>query len=347
MNFKKLIGAGLIAAATLTGLGDTADAKTRMKLHSAWGQNLPILGTGAHGLADKINTMSGNELAVKVFEPGALVGGTKYYDAVSQGSIDAGFGVSGYHVGKNPAYAFFSSVPFGPGAGEFLAWMRYGGGLEIAEEMFARDNIKYLVCGVIPPETSGWFKKPINSVEDLKGLKMRFFGLGAKVMEKFGVSTQLLAGGDIYPALELGTIDATEFSMPVVDKNIGFYQVAKHNYFPGWHQQTTLLELLVNMDKWKKLSKAEQAIITTSCEAQTANTFAEGEATQFSAMLESQEKGVTIHRWSDEMIGHFEKAWKEVIAEEIADSEDSKRIWKSYSDFRENYKVWRKNGYLQ
>lgn len=346
MNFKQILATGLIAAVAATGMAGDANAKTRMKLHTAWGQNLPILGTGSHRLAKAINAMSGGDMAVKVFEPGALVGGSKYYDAVSQGSVDAGFGVSGYHVGKNPAYAFFSSVPFGPNAGEYLAWMRHGGGLEIAQEMYARDNIKFMVCGIIPPETSGWFKKPINSAEDLKGLKMRFFGLGAKVMEKFGVSTQLLAGGDIYPALELGTIDATEFSMPAIDKNIGFYQIAKHNYFPGWHQQTTLIELIVNMDKWNGLSDANRAIIETACEAQVSNTLAEGEALQFDAMIDSQKKGVTIHRWSDEMLGQFENAWKVVIAEEIAGNEDSKNIWSSFSAFREKYKVWRENGYL-
>ena len=315
-------------------------------MHTAWGQNLPILGTGSHALSESLDAMSGGDLAVKVFDPGALVGGSAYYDAVSQGSIDMGFGVSGYHVGKNPAYAFFSSVPFGPRAGEYMAWMLHGGGLEIAREMYARDNIHFMVCGVIPPETSGWFREEIKSTEDLRGLKMRFFGLGAKVMEKFGVSTQLLAGGDIYPALELGTIDATEFSMPAIDRNLGFFQIAKYNYFPGWHQQTTLIELIVNMDKWNGLSDEYKAMIETACTAQVAIHLAEGEAIQFDAMLENEANGVNIKRWSDEILAEFEAAWKEVIEEEIASSDDSQRIWTSYSDFRGKYAVWKSNGYL-
>ena len=141
--------------------------------------------------------------------------------------------------------------PFGPPAPEFLAWLFYGGGVELAEEMYGRDNIKFHACGMIPPETSGWFREEITSLDQLQGLKMRFFGLGAKVMQKFGVSTQQLAGGDIYPALELGTIDATEFSMPAIDRSYGFYQIAKYNYFPGWHQQSTTNEILINKEKWE------------------------------------------------------------------------------------------------
>ena len=346
MNLTYLFKRTLAAATTAALAASAANAAERLKMHTAWAQNLPILGTGSHELAESLGKMSGGDLAVKVFDPGALVGGSAYYDSVSQGSIDMGFGVSGYHVGKNPAYAFFSSVPFGPRAGEYMAWMLHGGGLEIAREMYARDNIHFMICGVIPPETSGWFRDEIRSTEDLRGLKMRFFGLGAKVMEKFGVSTQLLAGGDIYPALELGTIDATEFSMPAIDRNLGFYQIAKYNYFPGWHQQTTLIELIVNMDKWHGLSDAHKAMIETACSAQVAKQLAEGEAIQFDAMLENEANGVQIKRWPDEILAKFEAAWKEVIKDEISSSEDSQHIWASYSGFREKYAVWKSNGYL-
>ena len=125
--------------------------------------------------------------------------------------------------------------------------MYYGGGRELYDEIYARHGIKGIPCGIFPPEASGWFRTEITSLEDLKGLKMRFFALGAKVMEKVGVSTQLLAGGDIFPALELGTIDATEYASPVIDKDLGFYQIAKHYYFPGWHQQSTWLDLIINL----------------------------------------------------------------------------------------------------
>ena len=165
-------------------------------------------------------------------------------------------------------------------------------------------------------------------------------------MEKFGVSTQLLAGGDIYPALELGSIDATEFSMPAIDKDFGFYQIAKHNYFPGWHQQTTVGDMMFNMDKFNELSEGQQVMIDQACQAQTLRGFAEGEAIQGAAMAFHESKGVTIHRWSDDILGQLEGAWQEVIAAEIAGNEDAKTIWESYSKFRSEYDVWRKNGYL-
>ncbi|MCG8597455.1 MAG: C4-dicarboxylate ABC transporter, partial [Kiloniellales bacterium] len=243
----RALGVLAFAVSAAVVFSTTADAKkVRWKMHAAFGENVAVLGPPPHRVADAVKAMSGGDFDIRVFEPGALVGGYAYYDPVGQGAIDAAFGTPGANQGKNSAYNFFSTWPFGPAAPEFLAWFVYGGGVELATEMYARDNIKYLLCGMIPPETSGWFRNEITSLEQLKGLKMRFFGLGAKVMQKFGVSTQQLAGGDIYPALELGTIDATEFSMPAIDRSYGFYQIAKHNYFPGWHQQSTANEILVN-----------------------------------------------------------------------------------------------------
>ncbi|MGI9450731.1 MAG: TRAP transporter substrate-binding protein, partial [Geminicoccaceae bacterium] len=230
---------------------------------------------------------------------------------------------------------------------EFLAWMMYGGGIELAEEMYGRDNITYHMCGMIPPETSGWFREEITSLDQLQGLKMRFFGLGAKVMQKFGVSTQQLAGGDIYPALELGTIDATEFSMPAIDRSYGFYQIAKFNYFPGWHQQSTTNEILVNKEKWDGLSAPYQAIFKAACKANISQEIAEGEFLQADAMAANVEDGVTNVRWPDEVIESLSGAWDEVIAEEIASNEDSKRVWESITAFREKFKIWGDMGYLK
>ena len=342
------LAAGVMAAVTFAGAASDADAKrVRWKMHSAFGGKLIVLGEGANYVADSITKMSGGELTMKFFEPGALVPGTAYYDPVSSGALDAAFGTPGYNVNKNNAYAFFSAVPFGPSAGEYLAWMQYGGGNELATEMYARDKIQYVQCGIIAPESSGWYRKEIKSADDLRGLKMRFFGLGAKVMEKFGVSTQLLAGGDIYPALELGSIDATEFSMPATDKDLGFYQIAKHNYFPGWHQQSTMNELLIYKPSYDALDDTQKALIKTSCDANVMFMFVRGEAIQFPAMKFHQEKGVTIHRWSDEMLAKFEAAWNEVVADEIKDNEDSKKIWASLTAFRKDYAIWKDNGYLK
>ena len=146
-----------------------------------------------------------------------------------------------------------TAVPFGPQIGEFIGWKWFGGGNDIRDEIYAKHDLVAFDCLAIGPETSGWFKEPVGSLDDLKGMKMRFFGLGAKVMTKLGVSTQLLAGADIYPALERGVIDATEFSMPNMDIDYGFYQIAKNNYFPGWHQQVSVSEILMNKTKFEAL----------------------------------------------------------------------------------------------
>ncbi len=202
-------------------------------------------------------------------------------------------------------------------------------------------NVKTFPCGVIAPETSGWFKKEINTVEDLKGLNMRFFGLGAKVMDKLGVSTSLLGASDIFPALERGAIDATEFSMPKIDARLGFHKIAKYNYFPGWHQPSTLFELIINKDVYEGLDEKSQKQIETACLANITTNLAEGEATNFAAMVENEEKnGVTIKRWSPEILAAFESNWNEVAAELAADDPFFKEVWGDLQEYRAGYKVW-------
>ena len=344
----RALGVLAFAVSAAVVFSTTADAKkVRWKMHAAFGENVAVLGPPPHRVADAVKAMSGGDFDIRVFEPGALVGGYAYYDPVGQGAIDAAFGTPGANQGKNSAYNFFSTWPFGPAAPEFLAWFVYGGGVELATEMYARDNIKYLLCGMIPPETSGWFRNEITSLEQLKGLKMRFFGLGAKVMQKFGVSTQQLAGGDIYPALELGTIDATEFSMPAIDRSYGFYQIAKHNYFPGWHQQSTANEILVNQAKWDELSDEYKAMLETACKAQVMEMIADGEFAQFKAMQDNVKDGVTNHYWPDDVLDKLKGAWDEVIAEEVKTNPDSTKVWASITKFRADYKIWRDFGYLK
>jgi TRAP-type mannitol/chloroaromatic compound transport system substrate-binding protein len=349
LGLLKKVGLAAALATVAVASAPTADAgpKVRWKLHSAYGTNLAVLGRVPGYVADQIRAMSGGDFDIKVFEPGALVGGNAYYEPVSQGSFEMAYGTPGYHQGRDSAYNLFSSWPFGPGPAEYLAWMKYGGGIELAREMYSKDNIQYFLCGMIPPETSGWFRQPIESLEQLRGMKMRFFGMGAIVMQKLGVSTQLLAAGDIYPALELGTIDATEFSMPAIDRSLGFYQIAKYNYFPGWHQQATTNEFLINMDAWNGLPDEYKAMFETACDANIAIELADGENLQYSAMLENEKDGVKIMTWSDEDLDVFRKAWDEVNAEEIAKNPLYAKIWQSYADYHEKYKVWGERGYLK
>lgn len=320
--------------------------KVKLNMAAFFPSTLTQLGEAGARLEASVNAIGGGSLELKLFEPGALVPSLEIYDAVASGSVDMGTSVSGLWGSKNSALNVFSSVPFGPEAGEYLAWMWHGGGEELMNEIYHEAGLHSLVCGIIAPEASGWFRTEVTSTEDLKGLKMRFFGLGAKVMEKLGVDTQLLAGGDIYPALERGTIDATEFSMPAVDQGAGLYNIAKHYYFPGWHQQATVQEVIINKAKWDTLDDQQQAILETACQAITAWQYAEGEAIQFKALQEMQAEGVTLHRWSDDILAAYETAWGEVVAEEAAANPDFAKAWDSLSAFRENYGEWAKFGYL-
>lgn len=352
MSFKLLKKVGAVAATcafvlSFSAMDAEAQKKVRWKMHSAFGQNIAVIGPVGHRIAGWVSDMSDGDFDIKVFEPGALAGGYAYYDPVSQGAFDAAYGTPGANQGKNSAFAFLSTWPFGPGALEFNAWMRYGGGIEIARELYSKDNIQYFYCGMIPPETSGWFRVPIENLDQLKGLKMRFFGMGAKVMQKLGVSTQQLAGGDIYPALELGTIDATEFSMPAIDRSFGFYQIAKYNYYPGWHQQSTTNEIIVNMDKWNALPKNYQTMFEVACTANIGIELAEGEALQPAAMIANEKDGVKNMTWSDDVLDTLEEKWNEVLAEELTANADVKRLWDSYSAFHEQYKIWGERGYLK
>jgi len=329
------------------GLGFAGSAHAEQwNMQSTYPGSLTQLGTLGKHIAGQLNDVTEGEIELVFQEPGALVPALEVFDAVASGAVEAAWSTPGYWAGKVPALQLFAAVPFGPQAGEYIAWMKFGGGKELFDEIYEKYGIHSVTCGVIAPEASGWFKEEIKSVDDLKGLKMRFFGLGAKVMEKMGVSTQLLAGGDIFPALELGTIDATEFSMPAIDLNLGFYQVAKHYYFPGWHQQATLFDLMINLDLWESLSDTQKAQIETVCDAGIAYGLAEGEAIQFKALQELEKNGVQIHRWPPEVLDALEAAWEEVVAEQVAADEDFARVWESLSTFRANYAKWKELGYL-
>jgi len=336
---------GMLAATTTPAY--SADKKVTFRTGSTFPLRLVQLGTLGTSFAKKVAAISGGNIKIRLYEPKALAPPLEYFDAIAKGSIDAAWSTPGYWYGKEKALAMFAAVPFGPQAGEYAAWIYYGGGHKLMDEIYAKHGIKSLICGVIAPEASGWFRKEIKSVEDLKGLKMRFFGLGAKVMQKMGVSTQLLAGGDIYPALERGTIDATEFSMPAIDLKLGFYQIAKHYYFPGWHQQSTLFEFMMNKKKWDGLSKTQQAQLTVACGDNFREGLAEGEAIQVAALAELKAKGVTIHRWPQSILDKLETAWNEVAKEEAASDKNFARVWASYSKFREGYKTWKALGYLK
>ncbi|THB77466.1 MAG: TRAP transporter substrate-binding protein [Desulfobacteraceae bacterium] len=325
------------------------EKKIMLKVPTCFSSALPGLGTTIPWVAERIETASNGSLKMKVYEPGKLVAPFEILGAVSSGKINAGYSISGYWAGKIPASPIFSAIPFGPEAGEFMAWMYYGNGMKLYQEMYDSHgyNVKVLACGIIAPETSGWFTKEINSVDDLKGLRMRFYGLGGQAMQKLGASVSLLPGGEIFPALEKKAIDATEFSMPAIDERLGFYKIAKYNYYPGWHQQATMFELLINKDVWNGMSDHQRMVIEILCKAATMDSFAYTEAIQAKAMKENVEKrGVKNMYWSQEMLDTFKGAWEEVAKEQAEKDPFFKKVWDDVSAFRADYKMWQTYGFL-
>lgn len=298
------------------------------------GTHLTGLGSTPKWLAEHINATSGGRLKIKLYEPGKLIPPKEILQAVSAGQVNAGFTTPGFNTGVlgNKA-AIFSAVPFGPDAPEMLAWIYYGGGRELWQQMYDQNGLKVhaVPCGILAPETSGWFSRPIDKPEDLTGLRMRFFGLGALVMEKLGVSTSLLPGKEIFPALEKGAID----------ERLGLHKILKYNYYPGWHQPATLLELLVNADTWRSMDKQQKGLLELGCKAAMLDGFALGEAIQFPVMKKNlAERGVENRYWSPLMLDLFRAKWDEVVSEESAKDADFKRIYDHLEVFRADYRVW-------
>lgn len=316
-------------------------AKVNWRMQSAYGGQIAHLGTSGPRFVKDVEDMTDGNFVIKFHEPGALVPTFECFDAASKGSVDACWWPSGFAAGKYPALAFFTAVPFGPQYGEFFAWKIFGNGSKLRNEIYDKHGLIAFDSVAVGGEISGWFRKEVKSLADLKGLKIRYFGLGARILQKLGVATQLIAPADIFPALERGVIDATEFSMPTIDIKMGFQQVAKFAYFPGWHQQVTVAELLMHKKTFDALPKSYKKILEVAAGNQIHHTFAESEAMQFDAMAELRDKHkVQILRWKDSEIAVFEKAWLEVIQEESAKDPLFKKIADDYLDFRKKYALW-------
>ncbi|MDH4246635.1 MAG: TRAP transporter substrate-binding protein [Deltaproteobacteria bacterium] len=340
-----LLASALALAGCKTKEGGKAAVEAKpvtWKMASTFAGTLPILGTGGVYFSDTLNKITSGRVDIKFFDPGKLVPALEVFDATSKGAIDAAWSAAGYWTGKVPSAVFFAAMPFGPDTTEYLAWIYHGGGWDLWKEIYAKSNIMPIPCGIIPPEASGWFRDPITKLEQFKGMKIRFYGIGGQAMQKLGASVQLLAGGDIYPALERGVLDATEFSMPSIDQKLGFNKISKHYYFPGWHQQASLMELIINMEKWKSLSEADQTLIKVVCRDTIVQEVTEGEHQQGAALSAFRADGVQIHVWPDNILKGFEKAFNEVVEEQRKADADFSKVYDSYTAYRKNYKEWAK-----
>jgi len=331
------------------GEGAVVERPRNLRLVSNQSPSTPIIGEQIVWFADSVNSMADGRLRIKVFGPDELVGAMEVLDVVASGKVEAGYASSGFWGGKMPAAPLFSAVPFGPDTAEYLSWFYHGNGMELYQEMYDRHGfeVKVLICGIIPPETSGWFAQRIESVEDLQGLKMRFFGLGGEVMERLGVGVRILPPGEIYPALEKGVIDATEFSVPSIDERLGFYKIVDYNYFPGWHQRCTILELLIHKPVWNELSESQRSIIENAARANIIRGLVFGEGNQGAAMKRNEERGVRQELWSDEMLEVFERTWNELAAEKAAEDEFFRKVWEDLQAYRREYAEWESKANLR
>lgn len=351
MNSKltATVSAVALALGLTTGVAE-ADKKVLLKVPVFFGTHLTGLGSTPKWLAEHLAVATDGNIKIKIYEPGKLIPPKEILQAVSKGQVNAGYTTPAYHSGElGNKGALFSAVPFGPDAPEYLAWLYYGDGRKLWQEMYDKKgfNVHSIPCGIIAPETSGWFSKPIDKPEDLQGLRMRFFGLGALVMEKMGVSTSLLPSKEIFPALEKGAIDATEFSMPAIDKRLGFQKILKFNYYPGWHQPATAFDLIINTETWGKMSPAQQETLELACKAAMLDGLALGEAIQFPIMKENLEKnGVENRYWSPELLGSFQEKWAEVVGEQSAEDPEFKAIWDNLQAFRADYAIWNEWAFL-
>ena len=230
--------------------------------------------------------------------------------------------------------------------GSFFAWYFEDEGRALTDALYHPHNVHPVLCGVIGPETAGWFRERVESLDDFDGLKIRFAGLGGKVMQKLGASVTMIPGGEIFQALEKGAIDATEFSLPAVDQMLGFDRVAKFNYFPGWHQTFTAAHLVVNLQTWRALGDTDRALIEMACTAGVIRNLSRGEGIQGSVMLGFPDKGVTPVKFSTDILRQLQKITNEVLQEEADKDEDFARIWQSQKRFLETYQNWKSHAYL-
>jgi TRAP-type mannitol/chloroaromatic compound transport system substrate-binding protein len=345
---KRLALTAVMIAIGLT-MGGFAQAKDlRWKMPVAFATKLPGLGSPAAWVADKLNTASDGSIQIKVYEPKKLVPPFEILQSVSDGKVSAGYTWIGYDQGKIPAVPLFAAVPFGLKPPAYAGWYFYGGGHDMLQKVYANKgfNVHAQLCGIIGPETAGWYKEPITSLEDYKGMKIRFAGLGGKVLEKFGASVTMLPGGELFQALEKGTIDATEFSMPAIDQILGFDKVVKNNLFPGWHQPFTAQYMLVNGDEWKAASASQQALVETACTAGTLMGLAEGEYKNGAVLAKLKEEGINVGKIPMPILKQLKEATNQVLAEQAAADADFKMVLESQQAFQKDYVIWDENAYL-
>lgn len=318
-------------------------AQYHWKMVTSWPKNTPGLGVGAENLARVINEMSGGRLQIHVYGANELVPAMGVFDAVSAGSVEMGHSGSYFWRGKVPAAQFFTSVPFGMNAQELYGWINHGGGLELWRELYAPFNLIPFPAGNTGVQMAGWFNREINSVEDLRGLKMRIPGLAGEVFNLAGGTSVNIPGGELYTALQTGVIDAAEWVGPENDLAFGFQQIAKYYYYPGWHEPGPSMELIINKTAFESLPKDLQAIVTYAARAMSQDMFDSYTAHNSRALQELVDKqGVQLRKLPDEVLKHFYDIAQQVYTEQAAKDPQFKKVYESYKNFMEGSAAYQK-----
>ena len=330
--------AGLSACAQETGDcgGQAAEGAETFEWScvTSWPPKFPGLGMAPENLATRIAEASNGRLRIKVYGGGEIVPPLEVFDAVSRGTVEMGHGASYYHKGKVDAAQFFTAIPFGMTNGELNGWIYYGGGLELYHELYARFDLVPFPTGNTGVQMGGWFNKEINSIDDLKGLKMRIPGMGGEVLRRAGGTPVTLPGSEIFTALQTGAIDATEWVGPYNDASFGLHKAAKYYYYPGWQEPGPGLETIIHKAAWDSLPADLQAIVRTTAQAITTDMAAE--YTHGNAMSLAQlqaDPNVEIRPFPDEVLRLLRSLSREVADELMANDPASAKIGKAYFEF--------------
>jgi len=332
-----LLAGGLVAAPAIV----SAAQKYKWKMVTTWPKNFPALGTGANKLAELITEMSGGRIKVKVYGAKELVPASEVFDAVRRGVADMGHGSAYYWKGKSEVAQFFSGVPFGLTAQEMNGWLYYGGGMELWRELYAGFNLVPAAAGNTGVQMGGWFNKQINSLKDLKGLKMRIPGMGGEVLRRAGGTPVSMPGGELYTALQSGTIDATEWVGPYNDLAFGLYRAAKYYYYPGWHEPGTTLEAIINKKTFDALPKDLQSIVLNACNVVNQDMLAEFTARNNAALhILVHKHKVDLRAFPEDVLKKLRKLSDEVVSEVANKDKVSKKIYASFSKYRDQVIEW-------
>ena len=304
------------------------------RLASSFPRGLDTIFGAAEVLAERLEAMSDGKFRIRVYPGGELVPNLQVLDAAQQGTVQVGHTASYYYIGKNPAFAFDTCVPFGLTSRQQTAWLTEGGGLDLMRGLFSDFGITVFPAGNTGTQMGGWFKREIAGASDLHGLKMRIPGLGGKVMSRLGATVQVLGGSDIYPALERGAIDATEWVGPYDDAKLGFHKVAKYYYYPGWWEPGPSLSYMVNLKAWNELPKSYQEMFAAAAAESATVMQARYDQQNPAALAGLLSEGVELRAFSDDLMIAAKKASFEMLEEDAAQDATYRKIYDAWSKAR-------------